>query len=643
MSKDIKIFVSHRIDLDSKTIDNPLYVPVRCGAVYDKRENITMLGDNTGDNISKKRNSFCELTVQYWAWKNVKADYYGLCHYRRYLSFRGEDIYSPNLRQGILDSLSEKNIEYCGLNNVNKMREIIESCDILTSYEYHMIYDAERYSNAKNIYEQWLLFWGKYVDKSTLDLMLEILKNKYPNYYKTALEYMNRKYFRGFNCFIMKKEAFFELCEFEFSILFELEKKIDITNYSDTKRRSIGYISEWLYGIWLYYQEKNKKYNIKTTQLITFMDTTKTEVLKPVFKEKFIPVVYTLTDYNRPFVAVSIKSLIENSDKNINYDIILLQKSFNTDLWLNNTKKNHNNEILSLVKNHDNFSIRIYDPQEELLELDVREYDKPEIEEKYYIVLVSWILKNYNKIIWLSEETIVQTNLKELYETDIEAAYIGAVKDLIFNGFINGFKKDFKQWCIKNLKLNNIYNYVSADVVLMNLENVRENFNHKKMVDFLKKQEKSLTGENLLNILFEEKVKYLDYKYNKVTITDFSSLLLFNEYISSELYSKYKNDSENLILSLKHIDNGIIPFSASISSCFWKYARQTTFYEELLTFYNTQIILPQSILLMNNKSKIIDKLFPRGSERRKFVKKVLPYKSKRRIVLEKILKKLGVL
>ena len=25
---DIKIFVSHRIDLDSETIDNPLYIPV---------------------------------------------------------------------------------------------------------------------------------------------------------------------------------------------------------------------------------------------------------------------------------------------------------------------------------------------------------------------------------------------------------------------------------------------------------------------------------------------------------------------------------------------------------------------------------------------------------------------------------------
>ena len=88
---DIKIFVSHRIDLDSETIDNPLYVNVRCGAVFDKRENVDMLGDDTGDNISEKRDSFCELTVMYWAWKNVKADYYGLCHYRRYLSFAEDE------------------------------------------------------------------------------------------------------------------------------------------------------------------------------------------------------------------------------------------------------------------------------------------------------------------------------------------------------------------------------------------------------------------------------------------------------------------------------------------------------------------------------------------------------------------------
>ena len=83
----IRIFVSHRIDIDSETVDTPVYFPVRCGAVYDEEGNSEIQGDDTGDNISKLRMSFCEFTVQYWAWKNVDADYYGLCHYRRYLSF----------------------------------------------------------------------------------------------------------------------------------------------------------------------------------------------------------------------------------------------------------------------------------------------------------------------------------------------------------------------------------------------------------------------------------------------------------------------------------------------------------------------------------------------------------------------------
>lgn len=64
---DIKIFVSHRIDQDSEIIDNSLYIPVRCGAVYDERENVDMLGDDTGENISDKRMSYCELIMQYWA------------------------------------------------------------------------------------------------------------------------------------------------------------------------------------------------------------------------------------------------------------------------------------------------------------------------------------------------------------------------------------------------------------------------------------------------------------------------------------------------------------------------------------------------------------------------------------------------
>ena len=51
---DIKIFVSHRIDMDTGTFNNPLFVPIKSGAALEKRALYEMTGDNTGENISEK-------------------------------------------------------------------------------------------------------------------------------------------------------------------------------------------------------------------------------------------------------------------------------------------------------------------------------------------------------------------------------------------------------------------------------------------------------------------------------------------------------------------------------------------------------------------------------------------------------------
>ena len=186
MKKDIKIFVSHRIDLDSETIDNPLFIPVRCGAVYDKRENITMLGDNTGDNISEKRNSFCELTVQYWAWKNVKADYYGLCHYRRYLSFASQ-IYSESKEERNNGCVSEnyitkKVLEKHGINE-NTMRKIIEDNDVLV---------CKAIRSSKNNYDS-MKMAKEYHNIDDMDMTIKIINKLYPEMKDIVREYMRGK------------------------------------------------------------------------------------------------------------------------------------------------------------------------------------------------------------------------------------------------------------------------------------------------------------------------------------------------------------------------------------------------------------------------------------------------------------------
>ena len=63
-----------------------LYTPIQAGAAIHPP--LGLMRDDTGENISAKNGSYCELTVLYWMAHNVDADWYGLCHYRRYCTLR---------------------------------------------------------------------------------------------------------------------------------------------------------------------------------------------------------------------------------------------------------------------------------------------------------------------------------------------------------------------------------------------------------------------------------------------------------------------------------------------------------------------------------------------------------------------------
>ena len=87
-SGDIKIFVSHTSGSSNVRVRAPMFCHVMAGSDFQHGEiPKDMLADNTGDHISNRNRFYCELTTQYWAWKNMDADYYGFCHYRRYFSF----------------------------------------------------------------------------------------------------------------------------------------------------------------------------------------------------------------------------------------------------------------------------------------------------------------------------------------------------------------------------------------------------------------------------------------------------------------------------------------------------------------------------------------------------------------------------
>lgn len=66
---------------------------------------------------------------------------------------------------------------------------------------------------------------------------------------------MNRTWAHMFNMFVMRRDLYDDYMQWMFSILFELEKRVDITGWDTYESRIYGFVSELLLDVWL---EKNQ-------------------------------------------------------------------------------------------------------------------------------------------------------------------------------------------------------------------------------------------------------------------------------------------------------------------------------------------------------------------------------------------------
>ena len=251
-------------------------MPVRCGAVFDERNDVSIQGDNTGENISSRRMPFCEFTVQYWAWKNCRADYYGLCHYRRYLSF-AENRERHTNAHGMIEAFQITNAakRRFGLLDEKAMTDRILAHDVLIAEPGDVnripTYTGERVSNER---ELWQAHEGLFIAEDTLDTLVLLIHQIAAEYEDAARAYFVSNQHIGYNCFVMKKAYFERLCAFQFPILFEMEKRMDAQT-SAKYPRLIGYAGEMLYGIFIYQLMLEGNVKIGYQQMVFFEDAKK--------------------------------------------------------------------------------------------------------------------------------------------------------------------------------------------------------------------------------------------------------------------------------------------------------------------------------------------------------------------------------
>ena len=213
----IKILVCyHKKD---KLFKNDVLVPIHCGRALACEESKdgkmsekdyqwmldNMIGDDTGDNISKLNRDVNEMSAIYWAWKNYdkldNPDYIGLCHYRRLFDF--SDVIK-NRNNFLLNRL------VLNENDLNKL---------LSKYDFVYRQGFKITDNTKHTFEPY-------------QSNVELSEKYHPLLFKQYQNFKDEQIFYCGNMFIMKKEDFFNYCEDVFPLMFDFlnEPKDEVNN-----------------------------------------------------------------------------------------------------------------------------------------------------------------------------------------------------------------------------------------------------------------------------------------------------------------------------------------------------------------------------------------------------------------------------
>lgn len=235
-SSNIKILVAcHKADPNIQQDD--IYMPIQVGKTLHEELDLGFQCDNTGDNISDKNASYCELTAIYWAWKNLKdLDYIGLCHYRRYFAKNKKSI--NLIRKDFLDSKDLINLD----------KNILNDNEVILPTFWTMPQPINKvFSNR--------------VLEQDLYILYKIIKKKYPEYLTVFNKYMLGYKRTGYNMFIMSRENFDKYCSWLFDILKTAEDLVKDSQYTSYKR-IYGYFGEILTAVYCIKNFKIKENSI---------------------------------------------------------------------------------------------------------------------------------------------------------------------------------------------------------------------------------------------------------------------------------------------------------------------------------------------------------------------------------------------
>lgn len=334
----------------------------------------------------------------------------------------------------------------------------------------------------------------------------------------------------------------------------------------------------------------------------------KTVKLKPAFAERNVAVaVFSSLEY-LPMAAIVFQSIIEHANPQRNYDLILVCPN----LPLEEDRE----RLFSMVKKYRNFSLRIVDgfPFTELLHKGLEQKYFPSqynIDGECLRLFVPLVCQNYEKIVCLGADVAVTTDVAQLYDVELGEHPIAApfldsalmdmhsrISKVLFERAnpnpqeweyedVNSWKmpRDFYYKKVAGITTSNAF-FFNADVLLLNVSMLNaEKFTQRGLNSLFCKRWRSIS-EGVYNHLLHSRCLWLPSEWNV-----YSSIWpgLLDSDLTATISEPEMRAYSKLVKNAKifhFIGQPYKPWnnpSAPHAEVWWGYARETPFYEQLLS------------------------------------------------------------
>ena len=224
--------------------------------------------------------------------------------------------------------------------------------------------------------------------------------------------------------------------------------------------------------------------------------------LHPAYGEKNIPVVFVTDENYLPYLKVTLCSLLQNC-KSGKLDILVFHGGMPQDAL---------DEFLASFAGKD-ISIRFVSLEEAVANSELGKIKTVAYftQAASYRLIISDVLVNYSKVIYLDIDIIVEGDIGELYATDMQGAWVAAARGIGYPDYVAHNEKR-RLWNLENCSIPP-EDYFNSGILLMDCEAFRKHVSTEEMFR-IAATSPFFPDQDALNIACRGHVHFLDMKWN---------------------------------------------------------------------------------------------------------------------------------